>query len=215
MIQNILHSQYISTIKFTAGNRIEVFKLITRIKKEKAFLLRYSEAYNIYSTVRNTGKIIGEIAEVGTFNGASAKLIADIKGDKKLFIFDSFEGLPEPQAIDSKKFYKGQFKSDYSEVKQYLSPFPKVYIFKGYFPQENSEAISDQKFSFVHLDIDLYEPTRDCLNYFYPKMSKGGCIISHDYCGGEGVLKAFHEFFEDKPEVLIEMLEDQILVVKL
>ncbi len=77
--------------------------------------------------------------------------------------------------------------------------------------------VSGKRFSFVHLDVDIYESTLACLTFFYPRMTKGGCIISHDYpLGSDGVRRAFDEFFSDKPEIIIEpFATDQALVVKL
>ena len=73
----------------------------------------------------------------------------------------------------------------------------------------------NKKFSFVHLDVDLYKSTLDCLKYFYPRVSRGGVIISHDYPNSDGVNKAFDEFFQDKPEIIIEpFATGQCLIVK-
>jgi len=213
-LKSFLSNQNTALIKFTEGDKPMVFTVIKKIKAEKKFLLRYAEAYNLYSIVKNTSKIPGDIAEIGTFNGASAKLISEIKGDKHLYVFDSFEGLPETRDFDDSKFSKGQFVSDFDIVKEYLSPYPNVHVYKGFFPQNNSEVIEDKKFSFVHLDVDLYDSTLDSLKFFYSRMSKGGCIITHDYYA-EGVYRAFNEFFQDKPEPIIEMHEDQALILKL
>jgi len=214
VIKSVLSNQNTATVKYHEGDKPKVFALIKKIKQERHFLLRYPEAYNIYSIVRNTAKIPGEIAEIGTFNGASAKLIAEVKGDRELHVFDSFEGLPETLDFDAAHFHKGQYQSDFEVVKKYLSPYSKVHVYKGFFPQKNAEHIEDKKFSFIHLDVDLYESTRDSLVFFYPRMSKGACLISHDYYA-EGVFRAFKEFFEDKPEVIIELPEDQVLIVKI
>ena len=67
----------------------------------------------------------------------------------------------------------------------------------------------------LHLDVDIYDSTLNSLKFFYPRMSRGGCIISHDYPSSEGVKKAFDEFFEDKPEIIIEPFAiNQCLIVK-
>jgi len=211
---NILTKKHTALVKFTEGEKSIVFDNIKKIKSERQFLLRYTEAYNIYSIVKNTSKIEGAIAEVGTFNGASAKLISMAKGSKPLYVFDSFEGLPPTEEIDAKHFHKGQFQSNFDVVKKYLSEFEGVHIYKGFFPQNNSEVVKDLKFSFVHLDVDLYDSTLKCVEFFYERLSKGGCILTHDYYA-EGVYKAYNEFFENKPESIIEMPEDQAIVIKL
>ena len=65
-----------------------------------------------------------------------------------------------------------------------------------------SDPIKDKTFSLAHIDVDLYQSTVDCLNFFYPRMQAGGVIISHDAHLG-GVNKAFEEFFKGKPEPII------------
>jgi O-methyltransferase len=59
-------------------------------------------------------------------------------------------------------------------------PYPEKAIFCiGYFP--DSAANIEDKFALVSLDTDLYLPTLNGLKYFYPRLSKGGCILLHDY----------------------------------
>lgn len=66
----------------------------------------------------------------------------------------------------------------------------------------------------MHLDLDLYKATSESIEFFYPRMSKGGIILSHDYLTASGVKKAFDDFFSDKPEPIIEMSGTQCLIVK-
>lgn len=200
--------------------KIAIFNLIKRIKGETEFLMDNLEAHFLYATAEKALKIDGNVAEVGVYKGGSAKLICEaVHGKKEIFLFDTFEGLPEVGADDNlRDFHKGKYAAYHDEVKNYLKVYPNVHIFKGLF-SENSNVIADKKFSFVNLDVDLYSSTLDCLNFFYPRMNKGGMIISHDYVDtlGNGVKKAFGEFFSDKPEVILEPLVNgsQALVVKL
>jgi O-methyltransferase len=99
-------------------------------------------------------------------------------------------------------------------VKNYLKDYQDVYFYKGLFPS-TATAVEDKRFSFVHLDVDTYESTRSCLRFFYPRMNRGGIILSHDYISAAGVRKAFDEFFNHKVEPIIEMSGTQCLVVKL
>lgn len=98
-------------------------------------------------------------------------------------------------------------------VTSYLKEYNKVYIYKGLFPA-TSDPIKDKKFSFVHLDVDTYMSTSNCLKFFYPRMERGGIIISHDYINSEGVRNAFDEFFKDKMETVIELSGSQCLIAK-
>ncbi len=163
--------------------------------------------------VKRTEKVKGDIAEVGVYKGGSAKLICEAKGNKTLHLFDTFEGTPKVDEIDTPQFYKGQYAALLEDVKNYLKKYKNVYFYKGLFPA-TAEPVKDKKFSFVNLDVDTYRSTLDCLKFFYSRMNKGGIIISHDYISAPGVRKAFDEFFKDKPEPIIEMSGSQCLIVK-
>jgi O-methyltransferase len=199
-----------------SDSRAPVMDRINRIKKETHLVMGKNEAYQIYAAVKNTRKIPGDIAEVGVYAGGSARLIAETKGDKELYLFDTFEGLPEVSKEDSSKFYKSMYAASFEEVSNYVQHggIADVFIYKGYFP-DTAGPIKNKRFSFVHLDADIYQSTKDAIEFFYPRMNRGGVMISHDYINAQGVRKAFDDFFRDKPEPLIEISGSQILVVKL
>jgi hypothetical protein len=67
----------------------------------------------------------------------------------------------------------------------------------------------------VNLDVDTHESTKQCLEFFYPRLSPGGILISHDYITAPGVKKAFDDFFLGKAEPVLETAGSQCLVVKL
>ena len=188
--------------------------LIHTIKSENEMLLSDLEALQIYVTAQKTEKIPGEIAEVGVYKGGSAKLIREVTR-KPLHLFDTFEGLPElSKSDDPKSFKSGDCYATLESVQVYLKEYSDIRFYKGLFPQTAGQ-IKNTKFSFVHFDVDMYESTKSCLEFFYPRMSPGGAMISHDYPGFVGVKKAFDEFFVDKPEIIIETFgTGQALVIK-
>jgi len=205
--------QRIVVIHYNDQYRRKIIDLINGIKMKTEMVLGINEAYSIYMAVEKTKKILGEIAEVGVYKGGSAKLICEAKGEKPLHLFDTFEGIPKIGSIDSSSFYTGQYASSLEDVKDFLKNYDKVYFYKGMFPA-TSDPIKNKDFSFVHLDVDTYESTLNCLKFFYPRMMKGGIIISHDYINSDGVRKAFDEFFEDKIEPVIELSGSQCLIAK-
>ncbi|HBF67018.1 MAG TPA: macrocin-O-methyltransferase [Candidatus Magasanikbacteria bacterium] len=201
-------------LRYDDERKAPIFSLIQKVKHSSNMLLKDNEAYQIYMIAKRTAKIPGVIAEVGVYRGGSAKLICEAKGDRPLYLFDTFDGLPDPDACDDPKFYKGQFDDAvFEEVKNYLKGYPNVFIYQGLFPQ-TAQPILDKRFSFVNLDVDIYESTRSCLEFFYPRMSRGGFILSHDYSNSAGVRRAFDEFFSSKPEAIVEMSGTQCLVIK-
>jgi O-methyltransferase len=214
--KGVREARYV-VLNYGDPHRRRVIDLINRIKNEKEMLLRNNEAYQLFVAVNAVAKIPGDIAEVGVYQGGSAKLICEAKGKKPLHLFDTFEGLPRVDKHNHIDFSQGQYRASFEGVKNYLQKYERVYLHKGVVPQ-SAEGVKNNKFSFVHLDVDIYSSTRDCLQFFYPKVTKGGLILSHDFVFGDrdkGVSKAFLEFFDDKPEPVIELAGSQCLVTKL
>lgn len=182
-------------------------------------LTRPTENYMIYSLAKSqTGKA-GNMAEVGTYMGDSglliAKAIKESGSNKKLFMFDTFEGLPVPSSVDKeeKHLKEGEYMADFDYVRRRFSDYENVSLFKGYFPKETGRNIENERFSFVHLDLDLYEPTKESLEFFYPRLENGGIILTHDYSRLIGVKKAFDEYFKGK-EVIYELADSQAFIIK-
>ena len=193
--------------------RASIYELIRQTRLETSMVLLDSEAFSICAQVRATAKVLGDIAEVGVYRGGSGRLICEEKGERALHLFDTFDGLPPATEWDP-KFREGGFASSFEQVQNYLQRFPRVHFYKGLFP-ETAAGLEDLRFSFVHLDVDLYQSTLSGLEWFYPRMSRGAVLISHDYTIAKGVRKAFDEFFTDKPECLIELSGSQVAFVKL
>ena len=193
--------------------RTEDYRLIQRVISETDMLLLRDEAYQVLSCARATDKIEGEIAEVGVYRGGSARLICEVRGTRTLYLFDTFEGLPVTNHLDS-LFGAGQYAASFEAVQAYLSKFPNIHIYKGLFPA-TSDPVADKRFSFVHLDVDLYQPTRDALDFFYPRLNAGGMFLIHDYLWAEGVRRAVQEFFAARMEPILELTGTYCGVVKL
>ena len=195
----------------------DIVDLIKSIKKEVDFAFYPYEAFMIYSVVRTQADMEGELAEVGVYQGGSAKLICEVKRDKDLYLFDTFTGLPEVSEDDThfgeKHWYENEFSNTSEEaIKKLLSRYQNVHIMKGIFP-ESGKAIIEKKFCFVHLDVDLYKSTIESLRFFFPRMVKGGIIMVHDF-HSDGIQKAFKEFKNENEIRLIELTGSQAMVIK-
>jgi O-methyltransferase len=156
--------------------------------------------------------VAGEIAECGCWRGHSAYLIASLiagsKSKRQLHVFDSFEGglsdkvkedqtqlaTVDPAAVRREK---EAFYSTEEEVSAALNSFEFVRLYKGWIPARFNE-VSQKTFALVNLDLDLYEPIRDSLEFFFPRLSKGGVIVVDDYGTTEwpGVKKAVDQFLD-------------------
>ena len=99
-----------------------------------------------------------------------------------------------------KEFMTSHFRSSEKFLKnEVLKEFDFVKTYKGWIPSRFSE-VKDLKFSFVHIDVDLYQPTLDCLEFFFPKLVSGGIIVCDDYNSSQfpGAKNAWDYYFKDK-----------------
>jgi O-methyltransferase len=157
-------------------------------------------------------EIEGDFAEVGVYRGRTAKLLHHYAPERRLHLFDTFEGFgrrsaerersASGHAIDHAEFSD----TSLALVRTNISPVTdNVFFYKGYFPESIPEALRRASFSFVHLDADLYEPTLEGLSFFFPRMRRGGFLVVHDYNTWPGARKAVDEYFSDKADVPIPM----------
>lgn len=150
--------------------------------------------------------IKGCVAEAGVFQGEFAKIINENFPDRKLYLFDTFEGFDEKDIAYEQINKYSEAKTGYLNItseKLVLSKMKyseKCVIRKGYFPE--TAVGLEEEFCFVNLDMDLYKPTLEGLRFFYPKMVKGGIIVIHDYfyAGYEGVNVALKEFLNESAD---------------
>lgn len=162
-----------------------------------------------FADYANREKLEGSVAECGVNQGDSAMYINLAFGDRKLYLFDTFEGFDEgdlnfERSINNRDFLDGQFNRlcfkdgepdvKIEEVKRKMTYLENVIIKKGYFP-DSAEDVND-KFCFVNLEMDLYTPILNGLRFFWDKMVPGGGIMIHDYFRSDlpGVKEAIENF---------------------
>ncbi|SDG14128.1 TylF/MycF/NovP-related O-methyltransferase [Thalassobaculum litoreum] len=153
-----------------------------------------------------SARLPGAFAELGVFKGNSARIMHEMAPERDLFLFDTFEGLPEEHVTaDPAQTRVGGFASSLSEVRRFVGEGPRIHYCQGIFPETAELVPEDVRFALVHLDCDLYVPTKAALEFFYPRMTPGGLLIVHDYHSGywPGVTAAADEFLADKPEGLV------------
>lgn len=171
----------------------------------------------VKNLLKLTNGLDGHLAECGVYQGTTSWLMCDHyrNGDKHFFGFDSFEGLSQPVDLDRSYWTKGDLSTSEEIVKRNLAEFNFAQTFKGWIP-EVFKKVEDHKYCFVHIDVDLFEPTRDSVEYFYPKLVKGAVMVCDDYgfLSCPGARKAFDDFFADKPEQVIEVPTGQAFIIK-
>lgn len=123
--------------------------------------------------------IPGSLAEVGVFQGGSLIFLCEVNKGRKAFGFDTFEGLPEPKLGAGELHTKGSFaNTNFEQLREYLEGI--AILIKGLFP-DSAASVSEERFALVHLDMDYGDGTKKALEWFWPRMQKGGIIVLDDY----------------------------------
>jgi len=158
----------------------------------------------------------GSIVECGVRFGKSTYYIASGTPFGSIDVYDSFKGLSEPSEEDGDYWRAGDCLASLDTFTRNLADFAdRLTVHAGWIPdslpKQHSGAIA-----LLHLDLDLYEPTKAALECFYQSMTAGGFIICDDYGSSlcPGAKKAFDEFFADKPERPVSILTGQCFVNK-
>lgn len=170
------------------------------------------ETERILEIARECLTVDGDFVELGCYRGDTSLSLAELlveksveKPVKKLWIYDSFEGLPgkskEDESEVGKEFQQGELAVTKREVKaRFLRAGLPVPVIKKAWFNELTEADLPEKIAFAFLDGDLYESIRDSLRSVEDKVSKGSVIMVHDYDNPAlpGVTRAVDEWLKNK-----------------
>lgn len=142
---------------------------------------------------RRLADVPGAAAELGVYRGFFARCINQLLPQRKLYLFDSFEGFgEEAQASES---FQAAHRNTAVEKVLAIMPYPeKVIVKPGFFP-DSLEGL-EERFCLVSLDVDFYRTTLEGLRYFWPRIEEGGYLLLHDWGSTKlpGVAKALADF---------------------
>lgn len=224
IIQKVINSMGFELVK--------IRHLRNRADMEASFLEMYNQCkpftmtsiermYAIYKSVEylHLNKTGGDIVECGVWKGGSSMLAAlSLKhfGDtsKKLYLYDTYEGMSKPTDYDRNLSnkpadieYRESLKeggisawcySSLDEVRGNMGrtgyPEQNIIYIKGKVEETIPETIPG-RISLLRLDTDWYESTFHNLNHLFPLLSKGGILILDDYGHWQGARKATDEYF--------------------
>jgi O-methyltransferase len=157
--------------------------------------------------------IPGGIIECGVLDGGTAALMAFASRDsnpaRPVHLFDAWEGLPETTVEDGAEAaaWTGQVVGSPTRViaimKNLGIPKERVKFHRGWF-NETFPKVNVPQVALAHIDCDFYEPTKLCLEKWYPVLSPGGFMQFDDYDSFSGCRKAVDEFLAAHPELKME-----------
>jgi hypothetical protein len=181
----------------------------------------WERLYALYKSVQYVVKnsVPGGIVECGVWRGGSMKLVAHALlalgvTDRTLFLYDTFEGMTEPDPIldidssgnkavnDWTEVQRRGVKWSYApigEVREVIAgsgyPMNNVVFVKG--PVENTlPATVPERIALLRLDTDWYSSTKHEIEHLYPRLSLYGVLILDDYGHYRGAQRAIDEYFD-------------------
>ena len=207
---------------------IDLFRFVqpfTMTTKYAVFALRDAVRYIVKS------EIPGDIVECGVWKGGSMMAVARELSqigriERELYLFDTFEGMPPPGAIDVQ--VSGEAATDLlasaqkqtdaiwafsplDEVKRNLAltgyPTERIHFIPGKV-EETLPDRAPQKISLLRLDTDWFESTYHELVHLYSRLSVGGVMIIDDYGHWQGARKAVDQFIQErKLKLLLQRID--------
>lgn len=181
---------------------------------------RFSKFISHLEFFKQTATVRGEIVEFGIFKGNSFfrwikfRDLLEQTNSRKVIGFDVFGDFPEAQ-FEGDKVTRDAFVAEtkggksisFEEINELLEQQGlkrNVEIVKGDILQTLDQYLEKNphlKISLLHIDVDLYEPTKHILERLFDKVTKGGIIIFDDYGAFAGANKAIDDFFDQKVEI--------------
>ncbi len=179
----------------------------------------FERKFVVSQYVKSLRGVDGDMAECGVFNGATAYFMAKASADtnmhRVMHLFDSFQGLSQPDRIDGQYWQAGALAIGADAARTVLAPYPDVHFYPGWIPERFHE-VESRSFAFVHIDVDLHGPTLESLRFFYPRLVSGGVLICDDYgfTSCPGAMAAVDEFMTGKPESVIHLPTGQGVIIR-
>lgn len=156
--------------------------------------------------------ITGDVVEIGVHTGGSADVICEAFPESMAYLFDTFCGMPASKITPQLDYHRATDFADTSEqaVVKKLDKHRNYRLIAGVFPES---ATVSPRIKFAHIDVDLYQSTKDALEWCWERLVEGGVILNDDYqCSTcAGAKKAVDEFIETH-DVLCEIKHHRAVI---
>ena len=170
----------------------------------------------LLENLAETDDVSGDVVEFGCYMGDTSVKMAEVMKnwpEKWLWLYDSFEGLPEKTAEDKSgdgwAFRPGELKASAEGVASKFKKLslPEPVIMKAWFNELDANEDLPSRISFALLDGDYYESIKTSLELVAPKLNAGGKIVVHDYRNSAlpGSARAVNEFLERNPKFKLRL----------
>jgi O-methyltransferase len=165
-------------------------------------VLSVQSCYVLYTLAKQTSTLEGDVWECGVYKGGTAVILAKVITEscpqKKLFLFDTFAGLPKSDSARD-LLLEGDFSDTSAEAVESFIDAPGVAVLRKGFIPDTFSGLERHKIAIAHIDAGIYKSVTDAIEFVWPKLSVGGFVVFGDYglppC--PGVRQAVDEFFAE------------------
>ncbi len=210
------------------------------IDEDEEFMVIYAECkpyiltpkermYALYKAVRHIVQagIAGDFVECGVWAGGSSMIVAKtllLAGarDRRIFLFDTFEGMTEQTSEDVHvedasitEYDPSCVSLDVVKRNMASTGYDGVEYVKGRVEETLGKTLPMEKLALLRLDTDWYESTKRELEILFPLLAVGGVLIIDDYGVWAGAKKAVDEYFKDGRILLSRIDRDSLIGIKI
>nr|WP_315255312.1 TylF/MycF/NovP-related O-methyltransferase [uncultured Flavobacterium sp.] len=192
-------------------------------------LMKAIAHYELYKKIIH---LPGAVVECGVFKGNSLIRLATFRQyletnySRKIYAFDIFGKFPETNYIDDIK-YRDRFIENAGEIGPSEIEINEILRNKGI--SDNIEYVQGDilktiptftkenpnlRICLLHIDVDLFEPTKTVLEYLYPLIVKGGLVVFDDYNIFPGATKAIEDYFPKESIIKYSSLHTPTYIIK-
>jgi O-methyltransferase len=193
---------------------------VKRYNKEFDQYAALYEKYNTYTMIpqeyfalnlelcSNFKSVQGDYVECGVWRGGMSAGIAEVLGnERRIHLFDSFEGLPPAKEVDgtaaiawqqnitSPGYYDNcSAEESYAHAAMKLAGHQQYKTYRGWF-ESTLPSYDKRPIGILRLDGDWYDSIKTCMENLFPYVVPGGIIILDDYYTWDGCARAVHDYF--------------------
>lgn len=173
----------------------------------------------------HAAQLPGDFVECGVNTGIYSLAICDYldfnRIDKSFFLFDTFAGIPDEQMTEREKslgrIVENQewYGECYETAKRNFAPFSRAVLVRGRVP-DSLPTVTVEKVCYLSIDMNIAEPERAALEYFWDKLSAGAPVVLDDYgwSGFRPQKEALDEFAARKGVRILTLPTGQGLLLK-
>ena len=193
-----------------------------RVRQDNRTFLHFDRLYTLWQGVTALPIDATATAEIGAYRGGSARFIAEAmrscNRELPFYVCDTFQGHVEvDESLDGVHEVAKQFSATNADrVSRYLRMFTNVHLLDGDIRETAPLIPGEHRFGLVHIDVDVYPITKFCLEWFAPRVVRGGTIVVDDYGFTTclGARKAVDDFVRATPRFrMLHLITGQAVLI--